>query len=414
MNGVSYTVDATTNRRTGGDGLTTYDANGNVTQWGQAGYGWDIENRMTSNGAVYDPWGKRVGVGTQVYFYSLSGQRLTGPNGVNRYFGGKLLQSNGVGVATDRLGSVRANGNGERMVYTAYGTERTSTADGREKFGTYFRDGVGLDYADQRYYGDSGRFLSPDPGGVRTADATDPESWNRYGYANGDPVNRRDRHGRAASIIWNQPTAQECTADPDDPQCGDPCGPLSEALVEMPMPYCPTGGGDGPEPEPGPAPPRVPAFLLVTADCDYQGLTGTIRQRTYEVLDQSYQPMGNGVNVYEAITDVTPSGNVIVGGGNWTTGSSNEPAGAFNDYYGNGVNTTPTNALQQYFVAVSGGSPIQLTVLEPDDLSGSPQKYSSYGTQGVYYTNTGTKIDGYWLNPIVGSRKPCDPPGPAF
>jgi hypothetical protein len=124
--------------------------------------------------------------------------------------------------------------------------------------------------------------------------------------------------------------------------------------------------------------------------------------------------MGNGVNVYEAITDVTPSGNVIVGGGNWTTGSSNEPAGAFNDYYGNGVNTTPTNALQQYFVAVSGGSPIQLTVLEPDDLSGSPQKYSSYGTQGVYYTNTGTKIDGYWLNPIVGSRKPCDPPGPAF
>ncbi len=63
MNGVSYTVDATTNRRTGGDGTTTYDANGNVTQWGQAGYAWDIENRMTSNGAVYDPWGKRVAVG---------------------------------------------------------------------------------------------------------------------------------------------------------------------------------------------------------------------------------------------------------------------------------------------------------------------------------------------------------------
>jgi YD repeat-containing protein len=164
MNGVSYTVDPTTNRRTGGTDIMIngYTANGVVTgTWTTAGGGswqhlaWDVENRLAyvQNGSpaytdtmAYDPWGKRVAVtesgSTQVYFYSLSGQRLTGPNGVNRYFGGKLIQSNGVGVATDRLGSVRANGNGDRMVYKAYGTERTSTADGREKFGTYVRDGV--------------------------------------------------------------------------------------------------------------------------------------------------------------------------------------------------------------------------------------------------------------------------------
>jgi RHS repeat-associated protein len=223
MNGVSYTVDPTTNRRTGGTDIMIngYTANGVVTStWATAGGGswqflaWDVENRLASvqNGSpaytetmVYDPWGKRVAVtesgSTQVYFYSLSGQRLTGPNGVNRYFGGKLLQSNGVGVATDRLGSVRANGNGDRMVYKAYGTERTSTADGREKFGTYFRDGTGLDYAEQRYYGHEGMFLSPDPGGVRTADATDPESWNRYGYANGDPVNFNDPAGKFACVV---------------------------------------------------------------------------------------------------------------------------------------------------------------------------------------------------------------------
>ncbi len=225
MNGVSYTVDPTTNRRTGGDGTTTYDANGNVTQWGQAGYGWDIENRMTSNGAVYDPWGKRAGVGSQVYFYSLSGQRLTGPNGVNRYFGGKLIQSNGVGVATDRLGSVRANGNGDRMVYKAYGTERTSTADGREKFGTYFRDGTGLDYADQRYYGDSGRFLSPDPGGIRTADPNNPTTWNRYSYANGDPANFFDPTGTyPCGATWADGGA----------------GSFSVTVYD-----CPDGGGDG-------------------------------------------------------------------------------------------------------------------------------------------------------------------------
>jgi len=40
------------------------------------------------------------------------------------------------------------------MRYAPYGDERTSTADGREKWGTYFRDaGTGNDYADQRYKG---------------------------------------------------------------------------------------------------------------------------------------------------------------------------------------------------------------------------------------------------------------------
>jgi RHS repeat-associated protein len=251
MNGVSYTVDATTNRRTGGDGTTTYDANGNVTQWGQAGYGWDIENRMTSNGAVYDPWGKRVGVGTQVYFYSLSGQRLTGPNGVNRYFGGKLIQSNGVAVATDRLGSVRANGNGERMVYKAYGAERTSTADGREKFGTYFRDGTGLDYADQRYYGDTGRFLSVDPGGMLTAALANPTSWNRYAYSLGDPINRIDSGGLYSCFLGEL----GCSADPTDPCTPEYAASLAGSAAN---PAC---AEYGPEEAPPPPPPNLTCTL---------------------------------------------------------------------------------------------------------------------------------------------------------
>lgn len=37
--------------------------------------------------------------------------------------------------------------------------------------------------------------MSPDPGGVATADPSNPQSWNRYAYVNGDPVNSRDRHG---------------------------------------------------------------------------------------------------------------------------------------------------------------------------------------------------------------------------
>jgi RHS repeat-associated protein len=83
------------------------------------------------------------------------------------------------------------------MSYFPYGEERTSTADGREKFGTYTRDGFGQDYAEQRYYNaNTGAFWTPDPGGIKTAKPTNPSSWNRYAYAKGYPIGRVDRHGR--------------------------------------------------------------------------------------------------------------------------------------------------------------------------------------------------------------------------
>jgi len=107
-----------------------------------------------------------------------------------------MLVSNGVYVVTDRLGTVRANTQGESFAYYPFGEERTSTVDGRDKFATYFRDTVGLDYAEQRYYNSSlGRFWSVDPGGIRTAHPGNPTSWNRYAYVNGDPVNFQDPHG---------------------------------------------------------------------------------------------------------------------------------------------------------------------------------------------------------------------------
>jgi RHS repeat-associated protein len=107
-----------------------------------------------------------------------------------------MLVSNGVYVVTDRLGSVRANTQGGSFAYYPYGEERTSTVNGLDKFATYFRDAVGQDYADQRYYsGTMGRFWTVDPGGIKTANSSDPTSWNRYAYVQGDPVNHTDRHG---------------------------------------------------------------------------------------------------------------------------------------------------------------------------------------------------------------------------
>jgi len=56
---------------------------------------------------------------------------------------------------------VRANTQSEKFSYYPYGEERTVTPDGREKFGTYFRDSVGQDYADQRYYNSGAVKASP-------------------------------------------------------------------------------------------------------------------------------------------------------------------------------------------------------------------------------------------------------------
>jgi hypothetical protein len=64
---------------------------------------------------------------------------LDGP--ANLYFVSTPIMMNNALVATDRLGSVRANAQGETFAYYTYGLERTSTPDGRQKFATYFRDG---------------------------------------------------------------------------------------------------------------------------------------------------------------------------------------------------------------------------------------------------------------------------------
>ena len=87
--------------------------------------------------------------------------------------------------------------------------------------------------------------------------------------------------------------------------------------------------------------------------------------------------------------------------------------GRFWDFYGNGPNTSATNANQQFFTPFDGLQ-LPLIVLEPNGMPMLKQ-YDAYGTQGVYYTKRGTKIDNYYPNPFVNPRNtPCDPPRPAL
>jgi RHS repeat-associated protein len=164
----------------------------------------------------------------EFYFYTITGQKLLTidcddanakdqpscwPVGENIYFGKRLLVSNGVYVATDRLGTVRANTQGESYQYYPFGEERSNQPDGRDKFATYFRDGVGQDYAEQRYYNaGAGSFWTVDPGGIKAADPSNPITWNRYGYAYGDPVNMFDPAGTHAVMT---PVGSDCYEDPE-------------------------------------------------------------------------------------------------------------------------------------------------------------------------------------------------------
>jgi RHS repeat-associated protein len=208
---MSLLVSGTTNRiTTGGFG---YDANGNLTASPGMTMTYDVDNRLASVAGEayrYGPdnrrvWKQNTDATEEVYFYGIIGQKISA-NQVQvaggavyiwtlhtyEYFAGRLIRVDTQAVMRDRLGSVRAKG-ASRMSYFPYGQERTATGNNQEKFGTYYRDGSGFDYADQRYYASTwGRFMTADP--TRSA-------LNLYGYVEGDPVNSADPSGLTAGCV---------------------------------------------------------------------------------------------------------------------------------------------------------------------------------------------------------------------
>ena len=51
------------------------------------------------------------------------------------------------------------------------------------------------DTPNREYHPTQGRWISPDPAGLTAADATNPQSWNRYAYVSNNPVNATDPSG---------------------------------------------------------------------------------------------------------------------------------------------------------------------------------------------------------------------------
>lgn len=112
----------------------------------------------------------------------------------------------------DHLGSTRlvTDGSGFRLAihtYWPFGPEApgSETDSGQLKFTGHERDsssgtspGSDLDYMHARYYdANAARFLTVDPGGW---DKRQPQTWNRYMYAENNPVLKIDPDGRDAEI----------------------------------------------------------------------------------------------------------------------------------------------------------------------------------------------------------------------
>ncbi|MDZ7637654.1 MAG: RHS repeat-associated core domain-containing protein [Bryobacterales bacterium] len=217
----SVTIQAATNRiLTAG---YVDDANGNLTQMPLMTMTYDIANRMVSSdhssiGAItyrYNHANQRVymksGSKISYFLYGLGGERLLEMeeqcNGncwnyqeTQRwiYFaGGKMFQKTGTvlkAVTPNRLSS-------EAKHYPYGETDGTPPSDTKDYFATYRRDGTNLDYAWNRYYSPTmGRFTTADPYGG-SASPNNPQSWNRYSYTNGNPVNRIDPDGLLTIIM---------------------------------------------------------------------------------------------------------------------------------------------------------------------------------------------------------------------
>lgn len=288
------------------------------------GFWFDIENRPLDRGGVWNLYGlngERLETVTLGWYqYQINSQNWVAYGYMsqltaNRYFAGRLIQSNGQTVVVDHLGSVRANEAGQKFEYYPYGEEITPVnPQNREKFATYTRESAtGLDYADQRYFSSTyGVFTRPDsyrPSGV----GNEPRTWNRYAYATGDPVNNTDPRGQerepcltigasmAARGGIRGPQAQDTCGgcDPDDPSCGDdPCA----------AGFC---GEPGPDPDPHPKPPKPPPPPSCSV---WKGLAPDSVSAVQTVMGENSDYLIGHKSYLPDDTSGSPTGSVITSG----------------------------------------------------------------------------------------------------
>jgi RHS repeat-associated protein len=203
-------------------GTPSYDSNGNLLNDSFHPYTWDIESNpvaVDGNPITYDALNRRVeyynsGVGYVQYLWAPydatrnlliesssgaqvqlplpgGGQAMVGPSGVTNYRRPNWQGSQVIDSTPSQTADVDA-------AFTPYGEHYDENNylgffGGNLSIYPFFMDGYAATW--RLYHYDQGRWISPDPAGLSAVDPSNPQTWNRYAYVAGNPLNNTDPSG---------------------------------------------------------------------------------------------------------------------------------------------------------------------------------------------------------------------------
>jgi len=227
----------------------------------------------------------------------------------------------------------------------------------------------GLDYANNRYYSNAyGRFMTPDPYEASGGPAA-PQSWNRYAYTRGDPVNRVDPSGEydvdpeACVVAGDYDASIQCDFDDSFMSTSTPGPPNPYQILSVVRSLVATAAAAWllTNESQTSASASIPTFLKMSSECwlpdsgpgSLQSASYTLFV-TYQILNQNDQPMSgaslSGISISETIT---PLRGYLTAGPPWQYGTQTgiQPEGTFTDLLSsNSLPQFPNNitALQQF------------------------------------------------------------------
>jgi len=259
----AYTASYTNNRRNG----FGYDAAGNLTNDGGQTFTYDATGQQATASYLsmqqyYDGNGLRVKKtenGTATWYLRssvLGGQVIAEMNASGTWTRGYVYAGSGL-LAVQSGGAVnwmhedpvtkskRVTDASGTVVSTVeldpWGGDTNRSSNGAfqpKKFTSYERDANGSDEAMFRRYNRwHSRFDQPDPYDGSYS-LTDPQSFNRYGYTQNDPVNFVDPTGTVCDVIWQGAIYYLAL-------CGGSDGPGGSGPIQFHEPR--DGGGGGHE-----------------------------------------------------------------------------------------------------------------------------------------------------------------------
>src|SRR6185312_6299156 len=215
-----------------------YDADGNLEDdpisEATGVYGWDAEGKLATAGGTAltrDALGRVAesydGSSYTEYVYGPKGSKLEWMNGGTLKQAAVPLPGGGTAVYTgssgppaeywhaDGLGSVRLDSSASRTVvgseaYTAFGGGLDASGSAPADFTGQFEDTVTgtsalYDFQQRELSPTQGRWLSPDPAGMAAVDPSDPQSWDRYAYVGGTPLEAVDPLGLKKDCTTKNP-----------------------------------------------------------------------------------------------------------------------------------------------------------------------------------------------------------------